>query len=182
MRLRNAVRISLRRITIMKTKSKKPATATIPKKWERHLAKLEGIREALLSECDLQESGVGESVEPGGSDDLDRASCETDHDLALGLLSHEENGLAEVEDAIQRIHDGTYGVCEATGERIPEARLRVVPWTRYTKAALERIEMKTWGKRPQLAPVFSIQDDSSGASWDAPGTDDSASSNLSTES
>jgi RNA polymerase-binding transcription factor DksA len=51
------------------------------------------------------------------------------------LLSMERSALTEVSEAIDRIHSGTYGICEETGLPIPEERLRMLPWARCTLAA-----------------------------------------------
>lgn len=163
--------------TVMKTMFKKPAAPEIPRKWAPHYRRLLALREALTEERAIAESGVSGAMESGGSDAVDRASDESEHDLALGLLGHEENGLAEVNDAIRRIENGCYGVCEETGKRIPAARLRIVPWTRYTKEARERMEERDHGGRPHLAEVFSIRNDPSGGIPEMPESDDSSSAN-----
>jgi DnaK suppressor protein len=49
----------------------------------------------------------------------------------LGLVGSERNILAEIEEALTRIQNGTYGICAAGGEFIPRARLRAIPWARY---------------------------------------------------
>ncbi len=56
------------------------------------------------------------------------------------LAQTERNLLVEVEAAIQRIDDGTYGICLATGEPISKARLRARPWARYSKEYAEKHE------------------------------------------
>lgn len=63
-----------------------------------------------------------------------------DRDLALGLASFEQEALYEVDAALKRIDDGTYGVCELTGQRIPWRRLRAVPWTRFSIEAKAKVE------------------------------------------
>jgi RNA polymerase-binding transcription factor DksA len=50
----------------------------------------------------------------------------------------EENSFAEVEAALQRIRNGTYGICEATGKPISLDRLRAIPWTRFCREAAPR--------------------------------------------
>jgi DnaK suppressor protein len=49
----------------------------------------------------------------------------------LYLVDGERKILVEIKDALLRIEDGTYGICEFGGEQIPKARLRAIPWTRY---------------------------------------------------
>jgi len=49
----------------------------------------------------------------------------------LHLVDSERKILAEIDDALLRIEDGTYGICEGGGEQIPKERLQAIPWTRY---------------------------------------------------
>ena len=49
----------------------------------------------------------------------------------LGLMDSERRLLVEIEDALGRIQDGTYGVCEGNDESIPKARLEAIPWARF---------------------------------------------------
>ena len=152
----------------MKKSQPDPAALRIPKKWYRHYRKLQTLREALLADRAEQRAGLAQPLEPHGMDDADSATDEFDHSLALGILAHEEDALFEVDAAIARILDGTYGVCEKTGQPIPEARLRVVPWTRFTKDALERIERRHPESRPHLASVSSIRGPAPGGLANAP--------------
>lgn len=89
----------------------------------------------------------------------DAASDEFDHELALGLLSAEENALLEVEAALGRIEAGTYGVCEVSGRAIPEGRLRAVPWTRFTAPVQAAIEQRGGAVARRLGELKSVQGD-----------------------
>jgi RNA polymerase-binding protein DksA len=67
------------------------------------------------------------------------AAADEYQERTLEILRSERNVLREIDEALQRIDAGTYGVCEATGEPIPKARLQMIPWARYTvEAARER--------------------------------------------
>jgi DnaK suppressor protein len=63
---------------------------------------------------------------------------EADNDLAV--RGNVEQVLAEVEHALKKLDEGTYGICEDTGEPISQARLEALPYARYTVAALEKRE------------------------------------------
>jgi DnaK suppressor protein len=63
-----------------------------------------------------------------------------DRDVLWAELGAEDDRLYEIDCAIQRIRDGVYGFCEETGAPIPAARLRAVPWTRYSRSAAEKRE------------------------------------------
>ncbi len=54
-----------------------------------------------------------------------------EQEFALGLMDSERKLLREIDDALQRIEDKTYGICEGTGKPIPKARLEAQPWARY---------------------------------------------------
>ena len=70
----------------------------------------------------------------------DRATDESDQELAIGELRAEEDILSEVNQAIRPILDGTYRRCELSGKPISAARLRAIPWTRFSKAVKEAFE------------------------------------------
>ena len=55
-----------------------------------------------------------------------------EHEFTLGLLESEQALLREIDEQLQRIEQGTYGVCMGTGQPIPKARLRAKPWAKYT--------------------------------------------------
>jgi DnaK suppressor protein len=54
-----------------------------------------------------------------------------EQEFALGLMDSERKLLREIDDALQRIEDKTYGICEGTGKPVPKARLEAQPWARY---------------------------------------------------
>lgn len=54
-----------------------------------------------------------------------------EQEFALGLMDSERKLLKEIDDALQRIEENTYGICEGTGKPIPKARLKAQPWARY---------------------------------------------------
>ena len=64
-----------------------------------------------------------------------------DQDFALNQAERERHTLSEIDEALSRIADKTFGVCLHSGKQIPKARLNVMPWARYTvdsAGALER--------------------------------------------
>jgi RNA polymerase-binding protein DksA len=54
-----------------------------------------------------------------------------EQEFSLNLLDSERKILHEITEALQRIEDNTYGICEITGRGIPKARLEARPWARY---------------------------------------------------
>jgi DnaK suppressor protein len=60
--------------------------------------------------------------------------------FALGLMDNERKLLREIEDALERIEQKTYGTCEATGAPISKARLEAKPWARYCVEYARKLE------------------------------------------
>jgi DnaK suppressor protein len=68
-----------------------------------------------------------------------------DQDFMLGLAANERDQLREIDAALQRIEDRSYGVCQLTGKPIPKARLDAKPWAKYTIEAARKMEGQ-WGR------------------------------------
>ena len=58
--------------------------------------------------------------------------------LNADLLARQRALLREVEDALRRIDDGVYGICQATGEPIEIKRLLAKPWARLSRNAADQ--------------------------------------------
>ncbi|MDD2762530.1 MAG: TraR/DksA C4-type zinc finger protein [Opitutaceae bacterium] len=147
-------------------KGKKPAfdagdATSVPEKYRRYYKLLVDLRNHVLeslgqhAEETLKRSakedagdlsGYGQHMADAGTDTFDR-------DFALSLVSSEQEALSEVEAAIKRIHDGTYGICELTGKPISRDRLLAVPFTRYSAEAQKELE-KTKHRSVQRAGIF----------------------------
>ncbi len=63
-----------------------------------------------------------------------------DQDFTLGMAESERGLMNEIDDALRRIEDRTYGVCQMSGQPIPKARLDAKPWAKYTVESARRIE------------------------------------------
>jgi DnaK suppressor protein len=89
------------------------------------------FQEALLKK--RRELLAGEGLKPIGSmmgDMADQADGINEVHIALKLRSTDAKILQAIEEALERIDRGTYGVCKDCGEMISAARLRAIPWTR----------------------------------------------------
>jgi RNA polymerase-binding protein DksA len=60
-----------------------------------------------------------------------------DQEFVLGLMESERKLIAEIDDALGRIENGTYGICEVNREPIFRERLRAIPWTRCCLACAD---------------------------------------------
>ena len=49
----------------------------------------------------------------------------------LGLMDCERKLLREIDEALERIEEDTYGICEGSGKSIPKTRLEAIPWAKY---------------------------------------------------
>jgi DnaK suppressor protein len=62
--------------------------------------------------------------------------------LSLDLAAADRRLIKEIDDALQRIEDGTYGICELTGKPIKADRLEELPWARYSIEAARELERR----------------------------------------
>jgi RNA polymerase-binding transcription factor DksA len=60
--------------------------------------------------------------------------------MILNILQNSEAELADVENALDKIEDGTYGICENCNEAIPRARLKALPFARLCIACKQEEE------------------------------------------
>jgi len=68
-----------------------------------------------------------------GTDDFDRM-------VSLRLTDQELKILRQIDRALEKINQGTYTVCDITGEEIPRERLEAMPYATMTVAAQEKFE------------------------------------------
>jgi DnaK suppressor protein len=124
-------------------------------KQRRRLLKL---RENLLSEIQDQTAEVREDTPSYSMHPADAATDSFARDLVLGLVSFEQASIYEIDAALKRIEDGTYGVCEMTGQRIPWLRLEAIPWTRFTlEAEMEAERLLNGNSHPRLGALRTLQ-------------------------
>lgn len=129
-----------------KSTAKKTAATTKPLRRAKSRLKPEDVeifrtllidkRLQLLSALDSMET---EALRSNGGDSstmpihmADVGSDAYEQDLKLGISASERERIREIDAALQRIADGTYGVCEDSGKAIKKARLRAKPWARWT--------------------------------------------------
>jgi DnaK suppressor protein len=84
-------------------------------------------------------SGSGQHQGDAGSDAYDR-------DFALSVLAKEQDALYEIEQALRRIQSSSYGICEMSARKIPQARLEAIPFARLTVECQAQWE-KEYGNR-----------------------------------
>ena len=86
---------------------------------------------------------LGHAERDGAIDSGEAAELDADESTALELAGRESDLVEEVDAALQRIDEGTYGICERCGKPISEERLKALPTARYhveCQAAIEEAE------------------------------------------
>lgn len=102
--------------------------------------KLERMRDEFLELAKKHQAAALANRARDMGDRQDAASIEANRGREIHLAHHEHRQLREVEAALERIHQGTYGICAETEEPIPFARLLLQPTTRFTVEAQEALE------------------------------------------
>ena len=97
-------------------------------------------REDLVLEIARRSKASTESAAQDIGDILDSVSEERTRELDMILTDREKRKLAQIDDAIDRIDENTYGLCEDCGVKIPKARLRVLPFAKYCVECQEKTE------------------------------------------
>jgi RNA polymerase-binding transcription factor DksA len=103
----------------------------------------------------LRTRAEGSDASAFGMHTGDAGSDAYDRDFALSLLSQERDSLFEIDAALKKIQDGTYGLCEISGKQIPHARLEALPFARYTVECQAELE-KTNRLHRVRQPVTSL--------------------------
>jgi len=128
------VKKAAKKVNRIKVPSKPVVLRGFAKKQHQRLLDLrDGILDAMYGVThDTLKNTDGMETGGGGMHTGDAGSDSYDRDFALNLLAKEQDALSEVEQAITRAETGVYGVCEMSGERIPNERLEAIPFARYT--------------------------------------------------
>jgi DnaK suppressor protein len=95
----------------------------------RHTANVRGGQAAAL-----------ESMDDGVKDSVDMSVQDVSQELALRLGERESQNIADIDQALMRIGEGTYGQCARCGKPIDERRLEAMPTARYDAACQTQIE------------------------------------------
>jgi len=143
-----------------KEKPKKLSPAFLKAQRQRLL----DLRDALVD----QMSGVARDAIRGedgdssafGMHQADAGSDSYDRDFALNILSQEQNALYEIEEALVRIETDEYGVCQGSGDVIPQARLEAIPFARCTVEYQEKLdkEQKIGNHRAPVTSLFGLEE------------------------
>jgi DnaK suppressor protein len=92
-----------------------------------------------------------ELSDDGVKDSMDLSVMDVSKELALRLGDQESQMVADIDQALLRIKEGTYGVCIRCGKLIDERRLEAVPTARYDANCQAQLEQaRSAGETPSL--------------------------------
>ena len=106
----------------------------IPEKYRKYYDMLIGLRDKIQGKVNQRGRVVKDTdadaslAVPAQTDDDDTF----DHEFALSLVANEQDALMEIDAAMERIYEGSYGICEITGQAISAERLDAVPFARFS--------------------------------------------------
>lgn len=114
---------------------KKSEVARFKKRLEEMRAQLSQSLKGSTAEVKKPDEATGYSQHQAdqGTDDFDRT-------ISLEVTSREYGILRQIERALEKIDENTYGICDISGEDIPIARLEAVPYATMTVKAQEQLE------------------------------------------
>lgn len=110
------------------------------KKLKHFTQKLLAEYDRIRSELGDLESGIVGLNSPSVAEYEEKSTMEEQKEYLSGLLNHNANELKEIQVALQKILNGTYGICERCGKQIEESRLEAIPTCRYCKKCAEEME------------------------------------------
>jgi len=93
------------------------------------------------------------TTEPGAQDIgdiLDLVSEERTRELDIILTDREKRKLQQIDDALEKVEEDTYGQCEDCGIKIPKARLKVLPFAKFCVECQEKNEREEKYSREDL--------------------------------
>lgn len=86
------------------------------------------------------EKDITEKIENRHGDDADLAEADHEQEMSLFFKNRGQDELRQIDEALERIRHGDYGVCEECGEDIPKKRLEVQPYSLLCVECQEKIE------------------------------------------
>lgn len=78
------------------------------------------------------DNALPEDSESGDEDSADLASAMMDKEMDLSVEDELEDLLNQVDRAFQKVEEGTYGICDVSGDPIPKSRLELIPFATLT--------------------------------------------------
>jgi RNA polymerase-binding transcription factor DksA len=133
-----AVAPKQKQVALVREKKAEPTNGKLSGFVAKQKQRLLDLRDELLTSMfgvtrdTLRNAPEGSEASGSGMHQGDAGSDAYDRDFALSVLAKEQDALYEIDQALKRIDRGTYGICEMSGRRIPQARLEAIPFARLT--------------------------------------------------
>ena len=105
------------------------------------------MKNKLVAEIDSELKAEREGNKDEGMDTYDLASEERDREINFILSDRERVKIKQIDDALVRLEDGSYGVCESCGLEIAEERLEAMPFTRLCRDCQQDMEREAKSQR-----------------------------------
>ncbi|MEW6674891.1 MAG: TraR/DksA C4-type zinc finger protein [Nitrospirota bacterium] len=104
------------------------------------IQKREQIVKEARTEISKYIKGENKQLVDTALDDGDWSVVDLSEDVSLKQLGTHRETLLKIDEAIRKLDEGTYGICEDCGEKISEQRLKVLPFAIYCRDCQEKIE------------------------------------------
>jgi DnaK suppressor protein len=105
------------------------------------------MKAKLMAEIDSELKAEREGNKDEGMDTYDLASEERDREINFILSDRERVKIKQIDDALERMEDGSYGVCESCGLEVAEERIAAMPFTRLCRDCQQDQEREAKSQR-----------------------------------
>jgi hypothetical protein len=125
-----------------------PKMPSIEPRWQKYFDRLNRLREYIAQQRSSQMVDAHAEEPVFGANPADRGTDEYDMGVALSLISSEQNALFEIDQALRRIRDGTYGRMEFVKRR--ENRFQRNGWMQFRGRVSRATLKKSWNGKSGL--------------------------------
>ncbi len=136
-----------KKVTKKKTKVMVEAPKSIKRPGQGGSIDVEGVRRTLLGMREKLLSGISEKSVPEAlttrtdtGDVVDQAGGERERELSLLFSGRDREKLRAIDQALEKLKEGTYGVCEECGEKIGLGRIKAMPLARFCVSCQAMVE------------------------------------------
>jgi len=141
----------MKKVAVKKTSkcdSKKPKRRFLKKELDVYREKLLNLKDDVVAQMRETSKDTLMKSQKDMSGDIsgygihmaDVASDNYERDFNLELVSNERKIIIEIDEALKRIEEGIYGICQISGKPISKSRLKAIPYAKNSKKCQEKIE------------------------------------------
>tara|TARA_B100000315_G_C14530811_1_gene566064 strand:+ start:359 stop:835 length:477 start_codon:yes stop_codon:yes gene_type:complete len=144
----NMAKVSLKKTTVKKKTTKNSKKRFNKKELTLYREKLLNLKDDILNQInDIAKETFRKTQKEMSGDNsgyglhiADAASDNYERDFNLDLVAGERKIVFQIDAALKRIDEGSYGICKVSGKPIKKARLKAIPYASCTKKCQEQIE------------------------------------------